>query len=221
MLRSAILARVRALGEAEVQLSEKRDVLKAKVQIFVESTQEVLGLAIRIRAGTEGATAEWRRHSGDALKFHHLFVQVKDAIEAHGRTNSVIEKALDSFEDAFIFSGMSLEDAIATAEVMPEEAAAALARSIPHIDASEVAKLPRYIRTVQHWLTATDVRVLGPACTVATHLCMVDKTYAPVVMAIAVEQAELALGGGDDLDGSGGLDLLRPRLLLRLASRLA
>merc|ERR1719240_598513 len=199
LLRTAVLERVRALGEAEVQLSEKRDVLKAKVHIFVESTQEVLGIAIRISAGADGATAEWRRQSGDALQFHRFFVQVKNAIESHGGSNSSRGKTSECFDYASVFSDTSLEDAIATAQVMPEEAAASLARSIPHIDASEVAKLPRYIRIVEHWLMSTDVRVVGPACSLAKHLCEVDSTHAPTVMAIAVEQAELALGP----DGAG------------------
>merc|ERR1719261_2059776 len=106
-LRSAILDYIRAQGEAEVQLSEKRDVLKAKVLIFIDSTQEVLGIAIRIRAGAEGATAEWRRYSGDALQFHRFFLQVKEAM------------------DALTFPPACLEDAVACAQMMPEENAAA------------------------------------------------------------------------------------------------
>lgn len=218
-LRSTIVDYIRTQGEADVQLSEKRDVLKAKVQIFVDTTQEVLGIAIRIRAGTDGATAEWRRHSGDALQFHHFFRQVKEAVEVQGETPLVREIGSASFDLASIFPVTSLEDALAAAEVMPEEAAAALARSIPHVDASEVKKLPRYIRTVQDWLTATDVRVAGPACSLAKHICQVDRTCAPALMATAVEQAEIALGEAPAMPP--GQPDLRPRLLLRLASRLA
>jgi hypothetical protein len=218
-LRSNIIERIRKEGEAEVHLSEKHDVLKAKVQIFVDSTQEVLSMAIRIRAGSDGATAEWRRHSGDALQFHRFFLQVKDAVDVFAETPSRRDTTFECFEAASAFPLASLEDAIATAQVVPEEAAAALARSIPHVDASEVAKLPRYIRIVQDWLMATDVRIVGPACTLAKHICEVDRTCAPILMEIAVEQAEMALD--ETPVPTAQLDLLRPRLLLRLAARLA
>jgi hypothetical protein len=218
-LRSSIIEHIRMQGEAEVQLSEKHDLLKAKVQIFVESTQEVLGMAIRIRAGSDGASAEWRRHKGDALQFHRFFLEVKDAVEAPPVTPSGRAKTSKCFQAASNFPVTSLEDAIATAQVMPEEAAAALARSIPDVDASEVAKLPRYIGLIQDWLMATDVRVVGPACSLAEHICKVDRTCAPTLMETAVEQAEMSLD--ETPIPTGQLEMLRPRLLLRLAARLA
>jgi hypothetical protein len=215
-LRSRMIDHIKQQGEAEVQLFEKHGVLKAKVHIFVDSTQELLGMAIRIRAGSDGATAEWRRYSGDALHFHRFFRQVKDAVECLAGS---LSEGSECFDAALGFPVTSLEDAIATAQVVPEEAAASLARSIPHVDASEVAKLPRYVRVVQDWLSATDVRIVGPACSLAKRICEVDSTCAPTLLEIAVQQAEMALDETSSPEGQ--LALLRPRLLLRLAARLA
>jgi len=215
-LRSTILDYIRAQGEVEVKVSEKRDVLKAKVLIFIDSTQEVLGIAIRIRAGAEGATAEWRRYSGDALQFHRFFLQVKDAVEAPGGKDAAqVKEAVD----ALTLPPACLEDAVASAQMMPEENAAALARSLPHLDASEVAKLPSYAGVVQEWLAAADVRVVGPACSLAKRICEVDSACAPALLAIAVERAEIALDEAPM--PAAQFELLRPRLLLRLAARLA
>jgi hypothetical protein len=215
-LRSAILDYIRTQGEAEVQLSEKRDVLKAKVLIFIDSTQEVLGIAIRIRAGAEGATAEWRRYSGDALQFHRFFLQVKDSVEALGGAGAAqVKEAMD----ALTFPPACLEDAVACAQMMPEENAAALARCLPQLDAGEVAKLPSYAGVVQEWLAADDVRVVGPACSLAKRICEVDSACAPALLAIAVQRAEIALDEAPM--PAAQLELLRPKLLLRLAARLA
>jgi hypothetical protein len=215
-LRSAILDYIRAQGEAEVQLSEKRDVLKAKVLIFIDSTQEVLGVAIRIRAGAEGATAEWRRYSGDALQFHRFFLQVKDSVEALGGAGAAqVKEAMDTLT----YPPACLEDAVACAQMMPEENAAALARCLPQLDAGEVAKLPSYAGVVQEWLAADDVRVVGPACSLAKRICEVDSACAPALLAIAVQRAEIALDEAPM--PAAQLELLRPKLLLRLAARLA
>jgi hypothetical protein len=215
-LRSAILDYIRAQGEAEVQLSEKRDVLKAKVLIFIDSTQEVLGIAIRIRAGAEGATAEWRRYSGDALQFHRFFLQVKDSVEALGGAGAAqVKEAMDTLT----YPPACLEDAVACAQMMPEENAAALARCLPQLDAGEVAKLPSYAGVVQEWLAADDVRVVGPACSLAKRICEVDSACAPALLAIAVQRAEIALDEAPM--PAAQLELLRPKLLLRLAARLA
>jgi hypothetical protein len=215
-LRSAILDYIRTQGEAEVQLSEKRDVLKAKVLIFIDSTQEVLGIAIRIRAGAEGATAEWRRYSGDALQFHRFFLQVKDSVEALGGAGAAqVKEAMD----ALTFPPACLEDAVACAQMMPEENAAALARCLPQLDAGEVAKLPSYAGVVQEWLAADDVRVVGPACSLAKRICEVNSACAPALLAIAVQRAEIALDEAPM--PAAQLELLRPKLLLRLAARLA
>jgi len=215
-LRSAILDYIRTQGEAEVQLSEKRDVLKAKVLIFIDSTQEVLGIAIRIRAGAEGATAEWRRYSGDALQFHRFFLQVKDSVEALGGAGAAqVKEAMDTLT----YPPACLEDAVACAQMMPEENAAALARCLPQLDAGEVAKLPSYAGVVQEWLAADDVRVVGPACSLAKRICEVDSACAPALLAIAVQRAEIALDEAPM--PAAQLELLRPKLLLRLAARLA
>lgn len=193
-------------GECCVRLSEKAGVLKAKVQLFVDSAQTVVSLTIRTSAVQGGSKAEWTRGRGDSVVFHRLFRAVT-AEAGEDSAERQLEGALD-----LLCPKTSLPDAFEGAQSVPEETVASLARYINTLSSDEVASLPRFATDVLTWLESTDVMIVGPACSIAKRLCAVDERKAETFLATAVQQAELAAADENHL--------LRARLLLRLSSQL-